>query len=64
MSEEKITKRDREFWMRMRQALIIKLGAIEDFLNISRSIPPKHKREKENDPKKVTDKGGKAIKSG
>ena len=35
---------DRKFWLAFRQALIIVLGAIEDMLEMQRSIVPKHKR--------------------
>lgn len=30
--------------MSIRQALIIALGALEDYLELDRSIPPKHKQ--------------------
>jgi len=35
---------DRTFWIAVRQALIILLGAIEDRLHMPRSITPKRKR--------------------
>ena len=35
---------DRKFWIAVRQALIILLGAIEDRLQMPRSITPKRKR--------------------
>lgn len=35
---------DKSFWMAIRQALIMILGAIEDMLGIERSIIPKHKK--------------------
>jgi len=35
---------NRQFWLSIRQALIIILGAIEDYLGIKRSIVPKRKR--------------------
>lgn len=35
---------DRELWMSRRQALIMELGAIEDFLGMPRSIVPKRKK--------------------
>ena len=34
----------RRLWMCIRQALIILLGGIEDYLGIERSIVPKHRR--------------------
>lgn len=37
----------REWLMRERQAIIIRLGAIEDLLQIERSITPRHKRKRE-----------------
>lgn len=36
--------RERTFWIAFRQALIIMLGAIEDMLDMERSIVPKRKR--------------------
>lgn len=35
----------RTLLLAIRQALIIAIGAIEDFLGMERSIVPKHKRE-------------------
>jgi len=34
----------RALWMCVRQALIMILGAIEDYLGLDRSITPKHRR--------------------
>jgi hypothetical protein len=39
-----ITPRWRIFLMAVRQAAIIFLGALEDLLDIERSITPRHKR--------------------
>ena len=36
----------RRLWMAIRQATIIFLGAIEEYLGLERSIVPKHKRER------------------
>lgn len=36
---------DRSLWMTRRQAIIMELGAIEDYLGMERSIVPKRKRE-------------------
>ena len=36
----------RNLWLAIRQALIIVLGAIEEYLGLERSIVPKHKRER------------------
>ena len=38
-------KDDRTLWMTRRQAIIMELGAIEDYLGMERSIVPKRKRE-------------------
>ena len=40
-----MTDRTRTLLMAIRQALIIALGAIEEYLEIERSITPKHKRD-------------------
>jgi hypothetical protein len=37
----------RKYLLSKRQALLIDLGAIEDYLGIERTVIPKHKREKE-----------------
>lgn len=37
--------KQRTLWMVIRQALIMILGAVEDFLNIPRSIIPRKKRQ-------------------
>lgn len=37
---------DRTLWMTRRQAIIMELGAIEDYLGMERSIVPKRKRER------------------
>jgi hypothetical protein len=39
-----MTDRDRRLLMAIRQALIIALGALEDYLGFERSITPKRKR--------------------
>jgi hypothetical protein len=36
---------ERRLWMAIRQALIIVLGAIEEYLGIERSIIPRRKRQ-------------------
>jgi hypothetical protein len=41
--------RFRVFLMAVRQAIIISLGALEDYLEIPRSIIPRRKRENKND---------------
>lgn len=40
-----MTENDRAFWMIVRQALIMVLGAIEDRLGLPRSIVPRRKRD-------------------
>ena len=40
-----VTDRERKLWMGFRQALIIALGAIEEYLGLARSIVPRRKRE-------------------
>jgi hypothetical protein len=40
--------RGKVLWMAIRQALIIILGAIEDYLGIERSIVPRRKRENQS----------------
>lgn len=39
-----IEDKERAFLLTMRQALLMQLGAIEDRLNIERSVTPKHRR--------------------
>lgn len=40
-----VTEPERRFQMARRQAIIIELGAIEDYLGLDRSIVPRRKRE-------------------
>jgi len=40
-----VSDRERQLLLRMRQGLIILLGAIEDYLGMARSIEPKHKKQ-------------------
>ncbi len=42
---DQITEPERRFQMARRQAIIIELGAIEDYLGLERSIVPRRKRE-------------------
>lgn len=42
-----VGERFKIFLMAMRQALIIAIGALEDYLDIDRSIVPRRKRGKE-----------------
>jgi len=39
-----VDSQTRTLWMAIRQALIIALGAIEDYLGLERSIVPRRKR--------------------
>ena len=41
-----MTDTERILWVAIRQALIIALGAIEQFLGLPRSIEPRHKRKR------------------
>ena len=41
-----MSDRERTLLMAVRQALIIVLGAIEDYLGLARSIVPRRKRER------------------
>jgi hypothetical protein len=43
--KDQIEPRTRTLLLAVRQALIIALGALEDYLCIQRSIIPKHKRD-------------------
>ncbi len=40
-----VTEQERRYLMARRQAIIIDLGAIEDYLGLERSIVPRRKRE-------------------
>ena len=44
-TQVRITDNERRFQMARRQAIIIELGAIEDYLGLERSIVPRRKRE-------------------
>lgn len=50
-----ITDNERRFQMARRQAIIIELGAIEDYLGLERSIVPRRKREPPK-PEELRDK--------
>lgn len=39
-----VTERDRQLFLTIRRANIMMIGAIEDYLGMDRSIPPKDKR--------------------
>jgi len=41
------SEEERRLWMTRRQAIIMELGAIEDYLDLPRSIVPKRKRDQE-----------------
>lgn len=40
-----VSDRDRVFWLTIRQAVLICLGAIETYLGLDRSVVPKRKRD-------------------
>ena len=44
ISPDTIDTRQRVFLMAIRQALIMALGALEDYLGLDRSIVPRHRR--------------------
>lgn len=48
-----IDPRARIFMISVRQALIMLIGALEDYLGIERSIVPRHKRRIDSDASKV-----------
>jgi hypothetical protein len=39
-----MSEKERAFWMTIRQVLIMALGALEDYLELERSIVPRRKR--------------------
>jgi hypothetical protein len=39
-----VSERDRMFWLKRRQAVLIELAAIEDHLGMMRSVTPKRQR--------------------
>ena len=43
-SPEPVSSRDRKLWFAVRQALRIALGAVEDYLEVPRSVQPKRLR--------------------
>jgi hypothetical protein len=46
MEKPDIHPKTRVLLLAVRQALIIALGALEDYLSVDRSIVPKHKRDR------------------
>lgn len=45
---------ERRLWMSRRQAIIMELGAIEDYLELPRSIVPRRKREHEREERRAS----------
>lgn len=43
--DDALSERERAFWLKRRQALLIELAAIEEHLDMERSIMPKRQRE-------------------
>jgi len=39
-----VSDQERDFWIKYRQALLIQLGAIEDMLEMERSVIPQHRK--------------------
>lgn len=58
---EPITPKKRTLLLSQRQALIIELGAIEDYLGLERSIIPRRKRGPLS-PEQIMDKFDRAVK--
>lgn len=55
-STQELTDAERAFWMAMRQALLIALGALETYLCLARSVPPRRARRSfARETRKVTD---------
>ena len=52
-ADEPKTDAERRLWMSRRQAIIMELGAIEDYLGMPRSIVPRRQREQERDERKA-----------
>lgn len=50
-----ISESERRFQMARRQAIIIELGAIEDYLGLERSIVPRRKRDAPKPPGELRD---------
>lgn len=48
------TEAARRLWMTRRQAIIMELGAIEDYLDLPRSIVPRRKREPDQHERKAS----------
>lgn len=43
-SGDTLSPRERVFWLQRRQALLIELASIEEFLELPRSFRPRHQR--------------------
>jgi hypothetical protein len=52
-TQSSVTEHERRYLMSRRQALIIDLGAIEDYLGLERSIVPRRKREQPKPPREL-----------
>ena len=52
--DEPQTEAARRLWMTRRQAIIMELGAIEDYLDLPRSIVPRRKREPDHQERKAS----------
>lgn len=48
------TESVRRLWLTRRQAIIMELGAIEDYLDMPRSIVPRRKREHEREERRAS----------
>ncbi len=54
IDDEPRTDAERRLWLTRRQAIIMELGAIEDYLDMPRSIVPRRKREHHEDHRKAS----------
>ena len=48
------TEAERRLWLTRRQSIIMELGAIEDYLDLPRSIVPRRKREPDQHERKAS----------
>lgn len=48
------TEAERRLWLTRRQSIIMELGAIEDYLDMPRSIVPRRKREQDRDERRAS----------
>lgn len=61
MTATAISEPERKYLMAERQAIIIRLGALEDYLGLERSIVPRRKREPK--PEELRDRFDRVVTS-